>query len=229
MRVQTGTGVFFLWCLSTPVECRAVCLCVLHPFCWWSLTGITTRPKLYFLLDSCRCTTSDLRNAALAAARSNRCTNAHIHIFMFFWWATRGYECCFLWALSFINIFIELNKLLTFCGVMNSLHCFGQIQVLAEVTWHQSKLFNLWFAECLFSRWKHLIPLSVFQHFSSFSSFFFFCSQSSLRMLLYRLWSAGLSCLNCVFQVAELRCDIRTRPQFKLPFITSSHWCWHKV
>lgn len=101
--------------------------CVSIPFVlrsWWSLTRIMTRPKQYFQLDSCCCSTFDLLNAAAATLYSNRCSYiyTHIHIFMF-WWATRGRECFLLWALSFINIFIELNKLLTFCGIINSLVC----------------------------------------------------------------------------------------------------------
>ena len=54
---------------------------------WWSLTGITTGSELYFLPDSCRRTTFDLRlMLQMQRLHSNRCigTSSHIHIFTFF-------------------------------------------------------------------------------------------------------------------------------------------------
>lgn len=88
--VEGASWNWRFWCVSVYGRLQN-CACVLAFVCfvlssWWSLTGITTRPKLYFLLDICCHTTFDLRNAAVATMHSNRCihTSAHVHVFPVF-------------------------------------------------------------------------------------------------------------------------------------------------
>lgn len=93
--VYINTYIYIFMCVCVDLSARVCISFVLSS--WWSLTRITTRPKLYFLLDSCCCTTFDLRNAAVATLHLNRCSHRSAHILIFMLCrATRGYECLFL-------------------------------------------------------------------------------------------------------------------------------------
>lgn len=102
----------------------------------------------------------------------------NVHMLTLFTVWPKPSELCSRWAFRVINVFIELGKLLTFSGLMNGLTCLKTNLSFSISDWIQSRLFNVWFSVCLFSRWQYLMYLSDFW-LLSFS--FFFSSTSWLR------------------------------------------------
>lgn len=157
-----------------------------------------------------------------------RCTNTQTHTFMFSDERPEAIKGCFMWALSFINIFYWVEQIADLLwyneksGPLRTNSSFG------SGDWHPSQLFNSWFTACLFSRWQHLIQRSVSQHFSSFfSSVLFFqilvWSSSVVIDTVYSHCSlAGLNLGYWIFKWQSKGVISEHDPQFKLPFITSS-------